>query len=162
MEGWIKLYRKVLDNPLFKNHGDRLAVWVWLLLNATHNGCDVMFAGERIRLKPGQLTTGRRIIASELGLNENFVQRTLKRFEIEQLIEQRTDRQCRLITIVNWDEHQQSEQRFEQRVNNAVTTSEQRCNTKQECKNEKNDKNSFERRKKIKQLSEQVLKEMES
>ena len=185
-KGWIKLYRKIQDNPIFIGHADRIAVWVWLLLSATHNGCDVMFGGKKIKLKPGQLTTGRRVLGNELGLNENSVQRILKKFEDEELIAQLTDHQCRLITIVNWDSYQAnemevnngfykntqknkkseqqtnnemnneetsktignpfidgfwcqpSEQRFEQEMNNDRTTSEQRVNTKQECKNEKN------------------------
>lgn len=134
-EGWIKLYRKTLDNPLFKKNGKRLAVWVWLLINATHNGTTVMFEGKKIQLKPGELTTGRRVIASQLGVSESFVQQTLTRFETEHLIKQRTDRQCRLISIVKWNEYQDSEQPNEQRLNNERTTNEQRLNTKQECKN---------------------------
>lgn len=166
--GWIKLYRKLQDNPLFKGHADRIAVWVWLLLSATHSEHTVMFGGQRIKLKPGQLTTGRRKLASELGLNENSVQRILKRFESEQLIEQRTDHQCRLITILNWNEHQLSEQRFEQEVNNERTTSAQRTDTKQECKNEKNVNNDYfssyiamteeERRERIAQMSADALR----
>lgn len=165
--GWIKLYRKIQDNPLFKGHADRLAVWVWLLLSATHSEHDVMFGGQRITLKPGQLTTGRKRLASELGLNENKVQRILKRFETEHLIEQRTDHQCRLITILNWNEHQLSEQRNEQEVNNDRTTSEQRTDTKQECKNDKNVNNYYssylgmteeERRKYVAQMSEEALR----
>lgn len=165
--GWIKLYRKIQDNPLFKGHADRLAIWVWLLLSATHSEHDVMFGGRRITLKPGQLTTGRKKLASELGLNENKVQRILKRFETEHLIEQRTDHQCRLITILNWNEHQLSEQRNEQEVNNDRTTSEQRTDTKQECKNDKNVNNYYssylgmteeERRKYVAQMSEEALR----
>lgn len=169
--GWIKLYRKLQDNPLFKGHADRVAVWVWLLLSATHSEHAVMFGGKRIKLKPGQLTTGRKKLASELGLNENKVQRILKRFETEHLIEQRTDHQCRLISILNWNEHQLSEQRNEQEVNNECTTSAQRTDTKQECKNEKNVNNYFssymemseeERRNQISKMSADALRKEES
>lgn len=162
--GYIKLYRSILDNPVVFKDSDHFAVWCYLLLMATHNGCDVMFGGERIHLDPGQLTTGRKIIAQKTKVNESKVQRILKTFEIEQQIEQRTDRQCRLISILNWTKYQKSEQRNEQRVNNDWTTSEQRLNTKQECKNKKNVKNdssSLKRREAIKRRSEKVLKEIE-
>ena len=163
--GYIKLHRKILDNPVVFRDSDHFAVWVYLLLKATHSGCDVMFGGKRIHLHPGQLTTGRKKIAEDTKVSESKVQRILKRFEIEHQIEQRTDRQFRLISIVAWDKYQASEQRNEQRVNNDRTTSEQRVNTKQECKKEKNDKNDSyyieSRRKQIAELSEQVLKEME-
>ena len=135
--GYVKVYRSIWDNPVITKDADHIAIWVYLLTHATHDGTTVMFGGKRIRLKPGELTTGRKVLSREMKISESKVQRVLKSFEIEQQIEQRTDRQCRLISIVNWDEYQQSEQRNEQRVNNDRTTSEQRVNTKQECKNER-------------------------
>ena len=135
--GYIKLYRSMWDNPVITKDADHIAIWVYLLTHATHKRTAVMFGGKRIFLKPGELTTGRRVLSREMQISESKVQRVLKSFEIEQQIEQRTDRQCRLISIVNWNEYQSSEQRNEQRVNNDRTTSEQRVNTKQECKNER-------------------------
>ena len=32
MEGWIKLHRKMLDNPIVCKDSDYLAVWIYLLL----------------------------------------------------------------------------------------------------------------------------------
>ena len=55
MEGWIKLHRKILDNPIVMKDSEHLAVWIYLLLNATHKDYDVLFEGKRITLKPGQL-----------------------------------------------------------------------------------------------------------
>lgn len=135
--GWVKIHRKLLDNPVVMKDTDYMAIWFWLLLNATHEGISVFFGGEKITLKPGQFTTGRKKIAQTLGVSESKVQRVLKCFESEQQIEQRTDKQCRLITILKWKDYQKDEQRFEQQMNNDRTTSEQRVNTKQECKNER-------------------------
>ena len=132
--GFVKLHRKMLDNPVVCKDADHLAIWIWLLLNAVWDEYDVTFAGERLTLKAGQLTTGRKKIADALHISESKVQRTLKEFESEHQIEQRTDRQCRLITIVSWDKYQVAEQRNEQRVNNDRTTSEQRVNTNKESK----------------------------
>ena len=110
-KGFIALHRKLLNNPVVCKDADHLAVWIWLLLNAVWDKADVVFGGERITLGRGQLTTGRKQIASELHISESKVQRILKRFESEHQIEQRTDRQCRLITIVSWQEYQDCEQR---------------------------------------------------
>lgn len=136
--GFVKLHRKLLENPIVCKDADHLAVWVWLLLNAVWDERSVTFSGERLILKPGQLTTGRKVIASELNISESKVQRILKMFENEHQIEQRTDHQCRLISIVSWDKYQISEQRVEQRVDNDRTTSEQRVNTNKESKNIRN------------------------
>ena len=163
--GYIKLHRSVLDNPVVFKDAEYFAVWCYLLLNATHNGRDVIFGGERIRLKAGQLTTGRKMIANKTKVSESKVQRILKTFEIEQQIEQVTDHKCRLITILNWQRYQKSEQVNEQQVNRFRTSPEQLMNTKQECKKErmgKNDYSSLKRREEIRRRSEQILKEMET
>ena len=141
MNGHISLHRKMFDNPVVCKDADHLAVWVYLLCMAVWKPTDVTFHGKKLTLSPGQLTTGRKAIADKLKISESKVQRILKTFEIEHQIEQQTDRQCRLITIVSWSKYQKVEQRFEQRVNNDRTTSEQRVNTKEEYKNINNNNN---------------------
>jgi len=116
------------------------SVWIEILLRATHDGADVMFGGKRIRLEPGQFTTGTNVISESTGVPRGTVVRILETFKNEHQIEQRTDRQCSMITVLKWKEYQESEQRNEQRVNNERATNEQRVNTKQECNNEKNER----------------------
>jgi len=140
MEGFIKLYRKLLINPVVCKDGDYLAVWIYLLLNATHKEMPAMFKGSKITLKPGQLITGRQSIATKLKISESKVQRILKCYETEHMIEQQTSNQNRLVTVLNWELYQGSEQQNEQQMNNQRTTSEQRVNTNKNDKNDKNDK----------------------
>lgn len=141
MEGWIKLHRKILDNPIITKDSDYLAVWIYLLLNTTHKEYDVLFKGKRITLKKGQLLTGRKSISEKLKIDENKVQRILKTLENEQQIEQQSSNKNRLITIVSWNKYQEDEQQIEQQVNNKRTTTEQQVNTNKNVKNIKNDKN---------------------
>lgn len=129
IDGWISLHRKLLDNPIVCKDPDHIAVWIYLLLNATHSGYDTIFEGSRITLKPGQLITGRKSISSSLKISESKVQRILKTFEIEHQIEQQTTPRNRLISILNWSQYQQTEQVFEQQLNNKRTTTEQQVNT---------------------------------
>ena len=118
MEGFIKLHRKLLENPVVCKDGETMAIWMYLLLNATYKPYDVMFKGKRQTLQPGQLLTGRNSIARKLAISSSKVERTLKMFEIEQQIEQQTSSQNRLVTILNWNKYQVSEQRIGQRVDN--------------------------------------------
>ena len=141
MEGWIKLHRKTLDNPIITKDSDYLAVWIYLLLNTTHKEYDVLFMGKRVTLKRGQLLTGRKSISEKLKIDENKVQRILKSLENEHQIEQQKSNKNRLITIVSWDKYQQDEQQNEQQLNNKRTTSEQQVNTNKNVKNIKNDNN---------------------
>jgi len=141
MEGYIKLYRKILDNPIICKDSDYFSVWIYLLLNATHNEYDVIFKNERITLKKGQLITGRKTIAEKFGIDENKVQRILKSLEKQHQIEQQTSSRNRLISIVNWNEYQRERHQIEQQVNNNCTTDEQQVNTNKNVKNVNNDKN---------------------
>lgn len=141
MNGFIYLHRKMLENPIICKDTEHIAVWVYLLLNATHKGYDVIFESERIKLKPGQLITGRKSISSKLNINESKVQRILKTFEIEQQIEQQTTPRNRLISILNWSMYQNNEQQIEQQLNNKRTTTEQQLNTNNNVNKVNNENN---------------------
>jgi len=139
--GFIKLYRKLLDNPVVCKDDSHFAVWGYLLLKATWQPYETMMEGKKITLNPGQLITGRKAIASHFKVAESKVQRILKLFENEHLIEQQTTPRNRLITVLNWCMYQSSEQQDEQQLNNNWTTSEQQVNTNKNIKNIKEEKN---------------------
>lgn len=139
--GFIKLHRKLLDNPVVCKDSDHFAIWIYLLLNATHKSYRTIFRGEQIELNPGQLITGRKSISAYLKINEYKVQRILKLFENEQQIAQQTSTQNRLISVVNWDLYQANAHQDEQPLHNECTTDAQRIHTNKNVKNEKNDKN---------------------
>lgn len=119
--GWIKAYRKMLDNPVCCKDSDYFSVWMYLLLNATHKEHSVIFKGKRVILKPGQLVTGRQVIAKKFKISESKVQRILADLETEQQIEQQTASRNRLITIFHWEDYQE----VNNKLNNEWTTNEQ-------------------------------------
>lgn len=156
--GFLKLYRQTLENPTVMKDADHLAIWMWLLMNAKFAPVDTNFNGKRITLQPGQFITGRKEISKTLGVSESKVQRVLKCYESEHMIEQQTNRQGRLITIVSWDKFQVGEQQKEQQVNNNRTTSEQRVNTikrNKEYKELKNNHHSSGEGKAIEDMTEE-------
>lgn len=128
MDGWIKLHRKILENPIVTKDAEYLAVWVWLLINATHQPYDIMIGNKRVTLQAGQLRASRQTIAKQLHISESKVQRILKLFESEQQIEQQVNSRSRVISILSWDKYQQSEQLIGQQVNSKWTASEQQVN----------------------------------
>ncbi len=139
--GFIKLYRKMLDNPVVCKDADHVAVWIYLLLSATWQQYEVMFEGKIITLEPGQLVTGRLAIGVHNKINEYKVQRILKRFENEQLIAQQTTPRNRLISVLNWNQYQSTAQQDEQQAHNNCTTTAQQSAHKQEVyKNIEEDK----------------------
>jgi hypothetical protein len=127
-QGWIKLSRKILDNPIFTK-GDYLKVWLFLLLTAQHEESSFIWNNKKQTLKCGQLLTGRKKIAQKTKVAESQIYKILKYLELEQQIEQQKTTKFTIITIVNWSKYQQKEQQKEQQSNNRVTTKEQQSNT---------------------------------
>lgn len=138
--GWIKMWRKTLNNPTIMKDAEYFAVWHYLLYVVVSENTEADFRGKRITLHPGQITLGRKQISDDLHISESKVQRVLDRFESEQQIEQQKSNKCRLITVVGWDGYQKSKQQNEQQLNNKRTTTEQQLNTNKEYKKNKEEK----------------------
>lgn len=114
--GWVKIHYKILDNPVCMKDAEHFAVWMYLLLHATHKPIKMDFAGTIIELQPGQLITSRNSICKTLKVNRSKVERVLRLQISEHQIEQQTSNKSRLITILNWGEYQKNEQQNEQQV----------------------------------------------
>lgn len=138
MTGYIKAYRSLLENPLVCRDTETFAVWNYLLLSVNHAEQKVLFGGKSITMLPGQMITGRKKIADFWKISESKVERILNLLENEQQIEQQKSNKNRLITVLNWQKYQNSEQQIEQQVNNNRTTSEQQVNTNKNIKNDNN------------------------
>lgn len=140
--GFVKLYRKMLDNPVVCKDCDYFAVWCYLLLNATHKEINVDNCGETKTLQAGQFITGCQAISKKLNVSESKVKRILERFKIERMIEQITyPRKGRIITILNWSEYQDNDRINERLVDECWTNSERLVDGNKNVKNDKNVKN---------------------
>ena len=137
--GWIKLHRKIEDNPI-STKPDYFRVWIYLLTHANHRENTFIWNEGKITVKSGELITGRKEISKKTGVNESKVYRILKYLENEQQIKQQQTNKYTLVKILKWKDYQQEEQQNEQQVNNKRTTSEQQVNTNKNVKNEENDK----------------------
>lgn len=129
MQGWIKVSRKLLENPLA-----RKPAWAWLwivlLLKASHKETNMILNGKIVLIKEGQLVTGRDALSKDSGIHRSSVDRILNFLEIEHQIEQHKTTKYRLITIVNWNEYQE-------RASNRATTEQQMSTIKKDKKEKK-------------------------
>jgi len=132
-KGWVKLHRKLLDNPVVCKDADHIAVWVFMLLSATHTPQQALFGGYEITLQPGQFISGRKAISTAIKVEESKVKRIINFFKKHQLIDQQASTKNSLFTILNWIEYQENDQQSDQQVTNKCPTSDH----KQECKNER-------------------------
>lgn len=145
MEGWIKIHRKIIENPIIRKPKYFL-IWSILLLLASHKENHFIFNGEKRVCLAGQFVTGRKRLSEISGVREGTVEDILSYLETQQQIQQQKTNKFRLITIVNWEEYQETQQENQQQSNNKVTTKLQQSNT---IKNEENDKNDNNEKKVI-------------
>jgi uncharacterized phage protein (TIGR02220 family) len=138
MTGWVRLYRSIRDKGWFKK-SEYVHLWIYLIVEASHTEKEYLWNGKNIKLKAGQFITGRKKISENTGICQSNVERILKCFENEQQIEQLKTSTSRCISILNYEQYQVSEQRLGQRQDNGRTTAGQRQDTKQECKELKNE-----------------------
>lgn len=145
--GYFRVWRKIEDNPLFHKPA-YLAVFIWLLREAEHGMKKeggkwhkkkddemkaIMFNGKKIRLKPGQFTMGAKQLSSLSGVPRGTVERILKCFKNEEMIEVQTSNRFSLITVKNWEQYQMNEEQNEERMRSKRGASEEPVRTPKEC-----------------------------
>jgi len=134
-KGWIKLHRKILENPI-AGRANYLALWVTLLLKANHKEKKMIWNNDVIVISEGQFITGRKELSKESGIPETTIEDILKYLETRHQIRQQKTTKYRLITIVNWIKHQSSDSTSD----NKATTKRQQSDTNKNEKKEKNEK----------------------
>lgn len=134
MEGWVRIHRKLIEASWF-NKSEYVHLWLYLLLKVNHKDKEVFIGNEKVLVKRGQLLTSRSKLADAVHVQENKIYRILKCFENEHQIEQRKTSRYTVISIVNYDTYQKSEQINEQQMNSKRTADEQPMNTNNNVKN---------------------------
>lgn len=110
--GWVKIYRKMLDNPVITKSFAHMGIWLYLLLHAAHKETDVLFSGKRFTIQAGQLVTTRSKLCSltlEERLTPRQVRTILEDFEREKQITKESRNGTgggMIITITRWADFQ--------------------------------------------------------
>lgn len=139
MEGWIKLHRKLSDNPLWTcEKFTKGQAWVDLLMLANHAYNYFYVRGNKIEVKRGQVGWSGLKLATRWKWSRNKVKNFLNQLEKEQQITQQKSKLYSVITIINYNQYQNKEQQTTQQKSNRRATEEQQ---KDINKNEKNKKN---------------------
>ena len=140
-EGWIKLYRKLTDNPLWKcEKFTRGQAWVDLLLLANHEYGYFYLRNHKIEVQSGQVGYSQLKLAERWKWSRSKVKKFLNDMEKEQQIKQQITHSTSIITIIKYKEYQQKEQQSKQQKSNSKTTEEQQQDTN---KNDNNDKKVY-------------------
>lgn len=93
LKGWIKLHRKIDENPLLCRDKTAFYVFVKLLLRADEHG---------------EIRTGRIKLAEALEMKDSTLYKTLQRMKKEQLINISSNNKFSVINILKWSDYQQA------------------------------------------------------
>ena len=140
MDGWIKLHRKLLDNPIFQKE-ELLQLFIYCLLKANHEPNKIIFNGQETVIEKGQFVTGRDVLSKDLKKKPITTYKRLKILENLQILNIESNNRFSLVTVVNYGLYQSAEEKRNSKSNNKGTTREQQGNTNKNVKNDKNDKN---------------------
>ncbi|WP_260411000.1 replication protein [Cohnella xylanilytica] len=148
MEGWIKLHRKLRENPIF-NNVELLRLWLICLFEATHKERDQIVGRQIVHLMPGEFVTGRFDLHAmfNMGLpidqqkSPKTVWRWLEALENGGFLTIKPTNKYSVVSILNWHKYQNDDQQFDQQVTNKRPTDDQQVTTNKNVKNDKNVKN---------------------
>ena len=108
--GFVSLWRDIKDQPWYKN-SEYKAVFIHLLVNASHSATQVKFRGSQVNVLPGQTVTSLTQLECDLGIDRSIVRRAIKKFEslgqVSLLSVGSGKRKCTVFTLKNWGKFQQ-------------------------------------------------------
>lgn len=148
MKGWIKLHRKVRDNPIF-NDMRLFRLMIICLTEASHKDHEQLVGSQLVHLKSGEFVTGRfdlhRMYLEGLKhseyVSEITVWRWLRKLENLDFLNIKSNNKFTVVSITNWSLYQNDDQENEQQMNNKRSTNEQQMITNKNGKNVKNGEN---------------------
>jgi len=143
--GWIKVYRCLLDDPLWQcGTPEQKVILITLLLMANHTENKWEWNGKPYICRPGQMITSLKSIQEKCGKKISIpqIRRALKRFEAMGFIVSTAAKDHRMITICNWERYQCTNPSTDiPTVKNVSDSSQVAVMSAPPNKNEKNSKN---------------------
>jgi DNA replication protein DnaD len=107
--GWIKLHRKMLDEYIWTHSTpEQKVILITLIAMANHEPNRRVWNGEVFFVERGQLVTSLESICEKCGkgISTQNVRTALTRFEKLGFLTNKSTKSGRIITILNWEQHQ--------------------------------------------------------
>jgi hypothetical protein len=141
MSGYIKLYRKILDNPLFESNPQARHLFQDLLLQVTWKPTRQDWRGHPVDLEPGSVMISQRRLAEMTGFSHQQVRTLLVHLTNHQIVKINTvgNTGPMVLSICNWIEYQDQQHSHQHSSNTAPT---QRQHTKEEREEEEENNNN--------------------
>lgn len=139
--GWIKLYRGLLNHWIFAD-AKKLKWWLTILLKVNHEPKKILLGNNLVEVGKGESVRSLRSWAMEFNTTPKTVKTFFDLLQADDMIETKSIGISTHLKVCNWDSYQET-------VNTKETVSKRKVNTKETLgkhelptnKNEKNEKN---------------------
>jgi DnaD/phage-associated family protein len=136
MQGYIRIYRKIRENPIF-NDMELFRLWMICLTEATHKERDQQVGKQVVHLMPGEFVTGRFDLETiyNHGLKRDqqkspkTIWRWLETLKNNEYLTIKTTNKFSIVAVLNWSLYQYSDHEIDQQVTNKRPTSDQQVTT---------------------------------
>jgi len=128
-KGYVKVYRKLRDNPIYKN-SKAVHILIECLFRASHKDHSIFLERQRVALKSGQFCMGYREFSESVSLSVSVIYYWFDVLEVERILERKSSPSGTIVTILNWDEYQKVERKVERKKNASRTQIELNKNGK--------------------------------
>ena len=108
MEGWISIYRQIVNHWIWKSNEpfDKRSAWIDLLLMVNHQKEKIEFDKEFMEVERGQRITSLEKLAKRWKWSRHKVSDYLNQLEQDGMLVQIRDNKKTLISIENYDKYQ--------------------------------------------------------
>lgn len=142
MQGWVKLHRS-LQYSAVASHPEYMAVWVHLLIRATHKRHETIVGRTAVILEPGQMVFGRKKFSAETGISENKVRAALDVLKRLDQITIKSQAKFSVISITKWSEYQEESPANNHKAASNAPATNQQAATNKNGNNGENEKNNI-------------------
>lgn len=140
-QGYIKLYRKLLDSEIMQFGAPGIGFMAYCLLKANHKDNRWFDGSKFVEIKRGQFVTSSLELANELKLGRQVIRTTIRKFEELEIITTKPTNKYTLITLLNYGKYQDKYATPNQQTNQQTTKSQPADQPQsKKIKNDKNEK----------------------
>lgn len=132
--GYVKVWRKIEDSGLLQMP-NTLALFMFLLLNASHKDKKIGTPTGVVELKRGEYISGRIELAKKLKQSEQEIRTSLDRLIKLEILTKKSTSKYSIYVIENYSKYQDSNQEATSNLTNNQPANNQQTTTKQECNN---------------------------
>ena len=141
-KGWIKLHRKIFDNPILTRSRifSDLEAWIWILTNVNHDKAQVLIGADVMEVKRGEMITSQKKLCSTFRWGNSKLRNFLKRLYKCEMILIKTTTKLTQLTVIKYDTYQSIQPKNKSVLNQNQINNKLPSNTNKNIKNLKNDK----------------------